>query len=68
MAQTLVNIRMDEELKKYGADLSGIGDEYDHCFYYFCKKMTREKRIPFDVLINSFYSERNMHALDESIM
>lgn len=37
MAQTLVNIRMDEELKKeYGTDLSRIRNEYDNRIYYFC--------------------------------
>lgn len=31
------------------------------------RKMTREKRIPFDVSIDPFYSKSNMDAIDESI-
>ena len=33
----------------------------------FIKKMTREKRIPFDVSIDPFYSKSNMKAINESI-
>ena len=36
-------------------------------FNIFVKKMIREKRIPFDVSIDPFYSESNMKATDESI-
>ena len=36
-------------------------------FNIFAKKMIREKRIPFDVSIDPFYSEINMKAIDESI-
>ena len=51
MVQTLVNIRMDEELKKYGADLLETGNEYDYCDYYICEKDDTRKRILFDVSI-----------------
>ena len=33
----------------------------------FIKKVIREKRIPFDVSIDPFYSESNMNAISESI-
>ncbi|MCI8393413.1 MAG: type II toxin-antitoxin system antitoxin, RelB/DinJ family, partial [Clostridia bacterium] len=33
----------------------------------FIKKMTREKRIPFDVSIDPFYSKSNMKVINESI-
>ncbi len=33
----------------------------------FAKKVIREKRIPFDVSIDLFYSESNMKALSKSI-
>ena len=36
-------------------------------FNIFAKKMIREKRIPFDVSIDPFYSESNMKAIDDSI-
>ena len=31
------------------------------------KKMTREKRIPFEVSVDPFYSEENMNRLRKSI-
>lgn len=36
-------------------------------FTIFAKKMSREKRIPFEVSIDPFYSESNMKILKESI-
>lgn len=53
--------------KEHGADLSGIGDEYDYCNNYICKKMTREKRIPFEVSVDPFYMECNMEHLRRGV-
>ncbi len=68
MAQTLVNFRIDEETKK---EMEKVCDELGMtvttAFNIFIKKMTREKRIPFDVSIDPFYSKSNMKAIDESI-
>lgn len=36
-------------------------------FPIFARKMNREKRIPFDVSIDPFYSQSNLTAIDESI-
>ena len=36
-------------------------------FIMYAKKVTREKRIPFEVSIDSFYSEENMDHLKKSI-
>ena len=33
----------------------------------FAKKVTREKRIPFDVSVDPFYSEANISALQKSM-
>ena len=33
----------------------------------FAKKMTREKRIPFDVSVDPFYSESNMTYLKKVV-
>ena len=61
MAQTLVNIRMDEELKKkMEQTCQELGMNMTTAITKFAKKMTREKRIPFDVSIDPFYSESNM--------
>jgi len=64
MAQTLINIRIDEVLKK---DLESVcqelGMNMTTAFTIFAKKMTRERRIPFEVSVDPFYSESNIAHL-----
>lgn len=68
MAQTLINIRMDEELKKsMEQTCQELGMNMTTAFTIFAKKMSREKRIPFEVSVDPFYSENNMNALNESV-
>ena len=70
MAQTNVNIRMDEELKKqFDSFCSDIGMSMTTAFCVFAKKAVRERRIPFEVTasVDPFYSESNMHDLKKSI-
>ncbi len=68
MAQTLVNFRIDEKTKKEMEEICDeLGMTVTTALNIFIKKMTREKRIPFDVSIDPFYSESNMKAIDESI-
>ena len=64
MAQAMINFRMDEELKKSMEETcKELGLSMTAAFTIFAKKMTREKRIPFDVSVDSFYSESNMTYL-----
>lgn len=68
MAQTLVNFRIDEELKKeMEKTCNELGITMSTAFNIFAKKMTREKRIPFEVSIDPFYSESNIKYLEEII-
>lgn len=68
MAQTLVNIRMDEKLKKSMEMVcQELGITMTTAFTIFAKKMSREKRIPFEVSVDPFYSESNMKAIKKSI-
>ena len=68
MAQTLVNIRMDEKLKKsMEKTCNELGMTMTTAFTIFAKKMSREKRIPFEVSIDPFYSENNMKSIKKSI-
>lgn len=68
MAQTLVNIRMDENLKKdFDNVCSELGMSMTTAITIFAKKMSREHRIPFEVSVNPFYSESNMKALADSL-
>ena len=55
MAQAMINFRMDEELKKdMEATCKELGLSMTTAFTIFAKKMTREKRIPFDVSVDPF--------------
>lgn len=68
MAQTLVNIRMDEDLKRdFDNVCNELGMSMTTAITIFAKKMSREHRIPFEVSVNPFYSENNLKALSESL-
>lgn len=68
MAQTLVNFRIDETTKMQMEQVcSELGLTMSTALNIFAKKVIREKRIPFDVSIDPFYSESNMKAIKESI-
>ena len=68
MAQTMVNFRMDEELKKSMEKVcSDMGMTMTTAFTIFAKKVSREKRIPFEVSADPFYSESNMKYLEKVI-
>ena len=68
MAQTMVNFRMDEDLKKSMEKVcSDMGLSMTAAFTIFAKKVTREKRIPFEVSADPFYSESNMKHLEQVI-
>lgn len=60
MAQAVnVNFRMDADLKKGMEQVcSELGMSMTTAFTIFAKKVNREKRIPFDVSIDSLYLER----------
>lgn len=67
MAQTLVNFRIDEKTKKEMEQVCDeLGLNVTTALNIFIKKMIREKRIPFDVSLDPFYSESNMKALKKS--
>lgn len=67
MGQTMVNIRMDETLKKnMEQTCKELGMSMSTAFTIFAKKVTREQRIPFEVSVDPFYSESNLRHLRES--
>lgn len=66
--QTTVNVRMDADLKReFDKVCNDLGLTMTTAVTILAKKMTREKRIPFEVSIDPFYNESNLSALDESI-
>ena len=67
MAQTLVNFRIDEETKKEMEELCNeLGITISAALNIFIKKKIREKRIPFEVSIDPFYSESKIKGLEKS--
>ena len=68
MAQTLVNFRMDVAMKAELEELcQELGMNMTTAFNIFAKKMIRERRIPFDVSVDPFYSKSNMEHLKRGI-
>lgn len=69
MAQAVnVNFKLDPEVKKSMEQAcSELGLSMSAAFTIFAKKVGREKRIPFDVSVDPFFSESNMAHLQRGI-
>ena len=68
MAQSMVNFRMDSDLKQNMEKVCmDMGLSMTTAFTIFAKTVTREKRIPFEITADPFYSEANMKHLRRSI-
>ena len=68
MATTMVNIRMDEDVKRdMEQTCKDLGMNMTTAFTIFAKKMGRERRIPFEVSVDPFYSEENLAHLRRSL-
>ena len=68
MAQSMVNFRMDEDLKK-GMERAckEMGLSMTTAFTIFATKVSKEQRIPFEVAVDPFYSQANMNRLRRAI-
>ena len=67
MAQSNVNIRMDEDIKReFDRVCSELGINMSIAITILAKKMIREERIPFDVSVDPFYTKANTSALERS--
>lgn len=66
MAQAVnVNFRLDEDVKKSMEQAcSELGLSMSAAFTIFAKKVGREKRIPFEVSVDPFFSESNIRYLE----
>ena len=63
MAQSMINFRLDENLKKdMEQTCKEMGMSMTTAFTIFATKVSKERRIPFDVTADPdpFYSEANM--------
>lgn len=65
MAQTNVNIRMDETLKQQFERLCNeLGLNMSTAFNVFAKTMVRQQRIPFEIALNTPNAE-TLTAIDD---
>ena len=69
MAQIVnVNFKLDEDVKKSMEQACNeLGLSMSAAFSIFARKVGREKRIPFEVSVDPFYSEENMARLKKAI-
>lgn len=69
MSQTVnVNFRIDaEDKKKMESACDEMGLSMTAAFTIFAKKVGRERRIPFEVSADPFYSESNMRHLEKVV-
>ncbi len=69
MAQVVnVNFKLDEDVKKSMEQACNeLGLTMSAAFSIFARKVGREKRIPFEVSVDPFYSEENMARLKKAI-
>ena len=68
MGQTMVNFRMDQELKRnMDAVCKEMGMTTTSAFTIFATKVVREHRIPFEINADPFYSSENMEFLREAV-
>ena len=69
MAQVVnVNFKLDADIKKSMEEAcSEMGISMSAAFKIFAKKVGREKRIPFEVSADPFYSESNIRYLEEQM-
>jgi len=70
MAQTSINIRIDEDLKKQVEYLfAEFGMNMTTAFTVFAKAVVREKKIPFEIsaVTDDFYNEYNQDRIKKAI-
>lgn len=69
MAHTVnVNFKLDEDVKKSMEQAcSEMGLSMSAAFTIFAKKVSRERRIPFEVSADPFYSESNIRYLEQKL-
>ena len=68
MAQTNVNIRMDDATKRqFDVICSELGLNMSAAFNIFAKTVVRQNKIPFELSVDPFYNELNQTRLRTAI-
>lgn len=63
-----VNLKMDADVKKSMEQACAeLGLTMSAAFNIFARKVGREKRIPFEVSVDPFYSESNIRYLEKKM-
>ncbi len=63
-----VNFKLDEDVKKSMEQACNeLGLSMSAAFSIFARKVGKEKRIPFEVSVDPFYSDENMARLRKAI-
>ncbi len=66
MAQ--ISLRIDDDVKKKAEQAcADIGMSLSTAINIYLKKLGRERRIPFEVAVDPFYSQENMDRLRKSV-
>lgn len=66
MAQTMINFRIDEEVKrKMESACKEMGLSLSAAFNIFAVKVGNERKIPFEISADPFYNENNIRYLEE---
>ena len=66
MAQ--ISLRIEDDVKKKAEQAcADIGMSLSTAINIYLKKLGREKRIPFEVSVDPFYSQENMARLRDSV-
>ena len=65
---TQVNFRIDEDIKESAEKaLKEMGLTLTSAITVFLTKVAREKRIPFEISADPFYSESNIEYLEQKV-
>ena len=69
MAQTVnINFRMDSDLKKdLEETCSDMGMSITTAFTIFARTVVRERKIPFEIAAEPFYSENNTRYVEKKM-
>ena len=68
MTQKMINFRIDENVKTQLEEVcEEMGITVTTAFTMFAKKVIKERRIPFEVSADPFYSEENINELKRRI-
>ena len=68
MSQSKISFKVDKDLKKEIEKIcEEMGITLEVAFTIFAKKLVRERKIPFEVDTDPFYSKKNLKRLKKSI-